>query len=94
MSDDLTAKQDNFQSWFMDKLLMGMSWPEYLRSLMTPFNILAALILSIGLPLIWGERRLKILVPFVLVFPATVIMLFSYVLGVYFDPGVLGVKFP
>ncbi len=54
MSDDYTttAKQDKFQSWFMDKLLMGMSWPDYLRSLMTPFNILAALILSVGLPLI------------------------------------------
>lgn len=54
MSDEYsaTAKQDKFQSWFMDKLLMGMSWPDYLRSLMTPFNLLAALILSVGLPLI------------------------------------------
>lgn len=54
MSDDYTAtaKQDKFQSWFMDKLLMGMSWPDYLRSLMTPFNMVAALILSVGLPLI------------------------------------------
>ena len=34
-----TAKQENFQSWFMDKLLMGMTWPEYLRKLITPFNI-------------------------------------------------------
>jgi len=50
--DIAIAKQDNFKSWFMDKLLMGMSWPEYLRSLMTPFNIVAAAILSIGLPLI------------------------------------------
>lgn len=52
MSNDYAAKQDNFQSWFMNKLLMGMSWPEYLRSLMTPFNIGAAMILSVGLPLI------------------------------------------
>jgi len=52
MSNDTAAVKDNFQSWFMDKLLMGMSWPEYLRSLMTPFNIVAAIILSIGLPLI------------------------------------------
>ncbi len=42
----------SFRSWFMDKLLMGMSWPEYARSLITPFNIVAALILSVGLPLI------------------------------------------
>jgi len=54
MSDEYTAtaKPDNFQSWFMDKLLIGMTWPEYLRSLMTPFNMIAAAILSIGLPLI------------------------------------------
>ncbi len=41
-----------FSSWFMDKLLMGMSWPEYLRALVTPFNVLAAAILAAGLPLI------------------------------------------
>lgn len=41
-----------FRSWFMDKLLMGMSWPEYRQSLITPFNVVAALILSVGLPLI------------------------------------------
>jgi Ni/Fe-hydrogenase subunit HybB-like protein len=54
MNDENTAtvKQDNFQSWFLDKLLMGMSWPEYFRTLMTPFNLIAAAILSVGLPLI------------------------------------------
>ncbi len=46
------VKPREFRSWFMDKLLMGMTWPEYLNSIMTPFNILAAVILSIGLPLI------------------------------------------
>lgn len=46
------AKRENFRSWFMDKLLMGMSWPEYMKTLVTPFNIVAAIILSIGLPLI------------------------------------------
>jgi Ni/Fe-hydrogenase subunit HybB-like protein len=52
MSNDTSVKQEKFQSWFMDKLLMGMSWPEYLRSLMTPFNLVVALILSVGLPII------------------------------------------
>jgi len=47
-----TAPIGNFRSWFMDKLLMGMTWPEYFRSLITPFNIVAAMILSVGLPLI------------------------------------------
>jgi len=45
-------KTDNFRSWFMDKLLMGLSWPEYIRNLITPFNVIAAIILSIGLPII------------------------------------------
>ncbi len=52
MSNGYAAKRDNFQSWFMDKLLMGLSWPEYLRTLITPFNIAATIILSVGLPLI------------------------------------------
>ncbi len=47
-----TAPIANFRAWFMDKLLMGMTWPDYFRSLLTPFNIVAAIILSIGLPLI------------------------------------------
>jgi Ni/Fe-hydrogenase subunit HybB-like protein len=52
MSNGYTAKEETFQSWFMQKLLMGMSWPDYLRTLLTPFNTAAALILSVGLPLI------------------------------------------
>ncbi|HEX9113339.1 MAG TPA: hypothetical protein VF888_03245, partial [Nitrospirota bacterium] len=49
-----TAEQKpaNFRSWFMGKLLMDMSWPDYIRSLITPFNIVAALILSVGLPVL------------------------------------------
>jgi Ni/Fe-hydrogenase subunit HybB-like protein len=42
----------DFRSWFMDKLLMGMSWPDYVRSLITPFNVVAAIILSIGIPIV------------------------------------------
>lgn len=52
MNNEAIAKNEDFRSWFMDKLLMGMTWPEYARSLITPFNIVAALILSVGLPLI------------------------------------------
>lgn len=52
MSDEAFARTDSFRARFMDKLLMGMTWPEYMRSLITPFNIVAAIILSIGLPLI------------------------------------------
>lgn len=52
MGNGTVAKTDNFRSWFMDKLLMGMTWPDYTRSLITPFNVVAGIILSIGLPLI------------------------------------------
>jgi len=52
MANGYAIKQDNFKAWFMDKLLMGMTWPEYARKLITPFNIIAAVILSVGLPLI------------------------------------------
>ncbi|GAB4387717.1 MAG: polysulfide reductase NrfD [Thermodesulfovibrionales bacterium] len=52
-NETLTGQEPaSFRGWFMDKLLMGMSWPEYARSLVTPFNVVAAVILSIGLPLI------------------------------------------
>jgi Ni/Fe-hydrogenase subunit HybB-like protein len=50
MSNENLAKTENFRSTFMEKLRMGMSWQEYTRSLITPFNIVAAIILSIGLP--------------------------------------------
>lgn len=52
MGNGYAVKTDNFRAWFMDKLLMGMTWPEYARNLITPFNIIAAIILSVGLPLI------------------------------------------
>ena len=39
-------------SFFREKILMGMGTREYLRSLLTPFNAVAAVILAIGLPLL------------------------------------------
>ncbi len=58
MSDLSLEKNEDFRSWFMDKLLMGMSWPEYGRSLLTPFNVVAAVILCIGLPIL-GLRAVQ-----------------------------------
>jgi len=40
------------QAWVTDKLLMGLSLETYLRRLVTPFNLVAAGILAVGLPLI------------------------------------------
>lgn len=44
------------------------------------------------LPLLWGERRLKLLVPFAILFPLAVAYLFNKILLVYFEPGILGVS--
>ncbi len=52
MNGTSIAKADTFPARFMDKLLMGMPLSEYARSLVTPFNVVAMIILSIGLPLI------------------------------------------
>lgn len=38
----------SFGQWFMGKLLMGRTWTEYARSLVTPFNVIAAVILAAG----------------------------------------------
>ena len=43
------------------------------------------------LPLLWGERRLKLIIPFAILFPLAVAYLFNKVLLVFFEPGVLGI---
>jgi len=39
-------------SWFNEKILLGMGTRAYLRSLVTPFNLIVTAILAVGLPLI------------------------------------------
>lgn len=56
----------------------------------TYFSIVLACLL---LPLLWGERRWMIVIPFAAVFPTLVMLLFSKLLGVYFEPGLYGVDF-
>jgi len=41
----------SFRAWITDKLFLGMSFGDYLKKLVTPFNIVAALILAVGLPI-------------------------------------------
>ena len=45
------------------------------------------------LPLAWGERRLHYVLVFALSFPAAVAFVFSGILGVYFEPGLVGLSF-
>jgi len=57
-------------------------------------TFLVLVTVCLGLPLLWNERRWNIIVPFVLLFPALVMLLFGHVLGVYFEPGILGIQVP
>lgn len=50
-------------------------------------------LITVVLPLIWGERRLKILIPYVLIFPPAVMFLFKFAFKVNFEPGVIGLGF-
>jgi Ni/Fe-hydrogenase subunit HybB-like protein len=52
MNDESMAKAETFPARVMDKLLMGMSPSEYARTLVTPFNTAAAIVLAVGLPLL------------------------------------------
>ena len=45
--------------------------------------------ISIALPIYWGEKRLKVLIHYIIGFPLFVIILFNIVLGVHFEPGLL-----
>ncbi len=53
----------------------------------------AMVLVCVLLPLLWGERRWTILIPFAAGFPTLVMLLFSKMLGVYFEPGLYGIDF-
>lgn len=55
----------------------------YLGTLLTMVSICTAL------PILWGERRWYVVVPFAVIFNGIVAYLFTGVLGVYFEPGLL-----
>jgi putative tricarboxylic transport membrane protein len=54
-------------------------------------TILTMLFVSLTLPLLWGERRLFLVIPFAVLFTFAVTWLFNIVLKVYFEPGAFGV---
>jgi putative tricarboxylic transport membrane protein len=49
----------------------------------------AMLLVCVGLPVLWGERRWYLVVPFGIGFPLAVYGLFAEVLDVYFEPSPL-----
>jgi Ni/Fe-hydrogenase subunit HybB-like protein len=46
-----TLDQPPSTHYLYDKILLGNSWQSYLKSLITPFNIIAAMIMAVGIPL-------------------------------------------
>ena len=50
----------------------------------------ATVVVCALLPMLWGERRARVLIPYAILFPAAVALLFSEVLNIYFEPGLLG----
>ncbi len=53
--------------------------------------ILSLFAISAVMPLLWGERNLKRLIPFAVLFPSAVVLLFGVLLEVHLDPGAIGV---
>ena len=54
-------------------------------------SILSMVAVCVLLPMLWGERRPKVLISFAVLFPAAITLLFAYVLGVHFEPGVFNI---
>jgi Ni/Fe-hydrogenase subunit HybB-like protein len=51
--DSIVNTSDRSGSWVQDRILLGMSFREYLRSLWTPFNVVCAAFLAVGLPVLF-----------------------------------------
>jgi Ni/Fe-hydrogenase subunit HybB-like protein len=48
-----TTTPDRSGGWIQERILLGMTLKEYLKSLWTPFNIVCAAIIAVGLPVIF-----------------------------------------
>lgn len=49
----------------------------------------AMMLLCFGLPILWGERRYYLIVPYAIIFPLAIYSLFAVVLKVHFEPSPL-----
>ncbi len=49
---DVVAATGRNGSWVQERILLGMTFREYLRSLWTPFNVVCTAILAVGLPVL------------------------------------------
>jgi Ni/Fe-hydrogenase subunit HybB-like protein len=51
--DSIVTTSDRSGSWVQERILLGMSFRQYLRSLWTPFNVVCAAFLAVGLPVLF-----------------------------------------
>ncbi len=49
----ISGELEEQRSWVRDRLFLGMPFQDYLRSLKTPFNFIALIIVCVGLPIAW-----------------------------------------
>lgn len=75
-------------SWITMALLMVITGSSPIFG-----TFLTMVLVCLILPLAWGERRLQYVLPFALVFPSAVTFVFSGILGVFFEPGLIGISF-
>lgn len=69
-------------------LLCAVVW------LMSWLGMFVSMVLAcVLMPPLWGETRWKAIAIFAVVFPGAVALLFTQVLGVYFEPGILAKLF-
>ena len=50
--NSVVASPERSGSWVQERILLGMTFREYLKSLWTPFNVVCAAILAVGLPVL------------------------------------------
>lgn len=76
--------------------LPGITWATmvalllFVAALPTLGALPALVLIALLMPLLWGERRWLVLIPYVLVFPISVLFLFAEVLEVTFPRGLTG----
>ena len=67
----------------------------FLSVLAMPYvgTLLSTIGICVALPLLWGERRWRLITLFALIFPTAVAYVFDRILLVQYEPGLFGVTF-
>jgi len=66
---------------FLVLVVLSIKWVGTLASMM---------VVALVLPMMWGEWRIRLVIPYAMIFVGLVTVLFAYGLGVHFEPGAMG----